>query len=78
MKAYLSSDLAELPIRVAELRMRQLDLRETATGYGERLSTAYMVHYRNKWRRVYCRCFSNVETLYIGKRADNLTVRLDS
>lgn len=38
----------------------------TATGYGEKIPTRYMVRvYDQKWRRVYARCFSNVATLYI-------------
>ena len=40
---------------------------QTASGYGRRMPTQYMVKYNNKWRRVYCICFSNAGTLYIGK-----------
>jgi len=42
-------------------------LQQTATGYGNRLATPYMVKVRGKWRRVYCCQYSNVGTLYIGK-----------
>lgn len=38
----------------------------TASGYGFRIPTQYMVRRNNKWRRVYACCFSNVSTLYIG------------
>jgi len=50
-------------------------LMQTATGYGKRIATATMVHYRGRWRRVYCCIFSNVGTCYIGKLSDNLIVR---
>lgn len=43
---------------------------QTATGYGNRLATPYMVKVRNKWRRVYCCQFSNAGTLYIGKAGE--------
>ena len=39
----------------------------TATGYGSRIPTRYMVLFNGKWRRVYARCYSNNSTLYIGK-----------
>lgn len=39
----------------------------TATGYGSRIPTRYMVKFNDKWRRVYCRIYSNSGTLYIGK-----------
>jgi hypothetical protein len=40
----------------------------TATGYGRKLPTAWLIKYghgRDVWRRVYCVCFSNSGTLYI-------------
>lgn len=49
----------------------------TATGYGSRIPTPYMVKFNGKWRRVYCRQYSNAGTLYIGKLApvgENLIV----
>jgi len=47
----------------------------TATGYGSRLPTQYMVKVVNRWRRVYCVCFSNVGTLYIGNLSDNQIIK---
>ena len=38
----------------------------TASGYGKRIPTRYMVRLNGKWRRVYCCIFSNIGTLYIG------------
>jgi hypothetical protein len=41
-------------------------LAQTASGYGRRLATPYLVRWRNRWRRVYCCQFGNVGTYYIG------------
>lgn len=41
-------------------------LQYTASGYGKRIPTRYMVRLNGKWRRVYCCIFSNNGTLYIG------------
>ena len=49
----------------------------TATGYGRRIPTRYVVRWGSKWRRVYCCQIANNGTLYIGSLADNLTVSLD-
>ena len=38
----------------------------TASGYGKRIPTRYMVRLNGKWRRVYLAIFSNSGTLYIG------------
>jgi hypothetical protein len=43
----------------------ELGLQYTATGYGNKLPTIYMVKYNNRWRRVYSICYSNVSTEYI-------------
>lgn len=42
----------------------------TATGYGKRIPTEYMVRHNGKWRRVYCCQYSNAGTCYIGKLGD--------
>lgn len=43
------------------------NLSYTASGYGKRIPTQYMVKFNGKWRRVYCKVYSNNGTLYIGK-----------
>jgi len=53
----------------------------TATGYGSRIPTRYMVKFNGRWRRVYCRQYSNVGTLYIGKLSplgQNILVLLEA
>lgn len=50
----------------------------TATGYGSRIPTRHMIRFNGKWRRVYCRIYSNSGTLYIGRLTDtgeNIFVR---
>jgi hypothetical protein len=39
----------------------------TATGYGARIPTPYMVHWKGRWRRVYVAQYSNAGTAYIGR-----------
>ena len=48
----------------------------TASGYGKRIPTRWVVRVENRWRRVYCCIYSNAGTCYIdgpkgadGKRA---------
>ena len=48
---------------------------QTATGYGSRLPTRYMVKWNGRWYRVKVICFSNSGTAYIGDKYDEcLTV----
>ena len=42
----------------------------TASGYGKRIPTEYMVKHNGKWKRVYTCCYSNTGTAYIGKWGD--------
>ena len=36
------------------------------TGYGKRIPTQYMVKLSdNRWRRVYCMCWSNIGSLWV-------------
>lgn len=34
-------------------------------GYGSKISTEYKVKVENKWRRVYCTCFSNNASYWV-------------
>ena len=69
---------ATIPVDLtaAPLWWHEKGLSQTASGYGSRLTTPYMVRFNNKWRRVYCRIYSNIGTLYIGKLSDNLIVNI--
>lgn len=48
------------------MRHHTKGLQYTATGYGRKIPTPYMVKLNGKWRRVYCAIFSNIGTCYIG------------
>lgn len=37
----------------------------TATGYGRRIPTSYMVKHEGRWKRVFCCIFSNSGTCFI-------------
>ncbi len=56
------------------LPFQKMGLQFTATGYGSKIPTRYMVQYNGKLRRVYCRIYSNAGTCYIGKLSDNLII----
>jgi hypothetical protein len=50
----------------------------TASGYGKRLPTQYMVELDGRWRRVYCCLYSNNGTCYIGKfKTNTVQINLD-
>jgi hypothetical protein len=49
----------------------------TASGYGARIPTEYMVWSVGRWRRVYCRIYSNNGTLYIGRGDAQIIVSID-
>lgn len=57
----------EVPAKESLLWWQEKGLSYTSTGYGSRIPTPYMVFFNGRWRRVYCRVYSNIGTLYIGK-----------
>jgi len=65
----------ELESKDAPLAWQESGLSYTAAGYGKRIPTRSMVRVHGKWRRVYCCIYSNIGTCYIGKLAENLTIR---
>lgn len=58
----VKTDIKEKP-----LPWQTRGLSYTASGYGARIPTAYLVKFKGKWRRVYCRIYSNSGTLFLGK-----------
>lgn len=47
----------------------------SATGYGSKIPTRYMIKFDNRWRRVYCAIWSNVGTLYAFIDGEKITVQ---
>lgn len=64
----------QVPAKVVELAWQKRGLSYTATGYGARIATSVMVWFKGKWRRVYCRIYSNSGTCFIGKWSGNIRV----
>lgn len=60
--------------KIVPLWWQEKGLSFTKTGYGSRIPTIHMVRYNGKWRRVYCRIYSNVGTLFIGKKYDGSAI----
>jgi len=49
-------------------------LQYTATGYGRKLPTEWMIRFRGRNYRMYCCCYSNVGTCYIVVKGEWLIV----
>ena len=65
-------------IRDCPLEWQKLKLSYTASGYGEKIPTSYKVFYGEKWRRVYCRVFSNIGSLYIMQGKEKLIINIEA
>ena len=85
MKAYIQHGrgttgpfcTASVDCKIKRLWWQDRGLQYTATGYGKRIPTQYMVKYEGNWRRVYCCVYSNAGTLYIGKLSDGLFINVE-
>jgi hypothetical protein len=60
-----SIDLEDYKVQTVELWWQKANLSPTASGYGDKLPTTKMVWFAGRWRRIYCRIYSNVGTCYI-------------
>jgi len=49
-------------------------LSQTASGYGKKITTHWMVQYMGKLRRVYCTIFSNAGTCWITVKGKKIVV----
>lgn len=49
-------------------------LMQTATGYGKKLTTAYMIKLGNRIYRIYCCIFSNNGTCFITRRGQEIII----
>jgi hypothetical protein len=63
-----------VPVVSKPLWWQEKGLSYTASGYGPRIPTRYMVKVNNKWQRVYCCIYSNIATCFIGKKYDGTNV----
>ena len=65
-----------VPVKVQELPWQKAGLTWTATGYGARIPTRYMVQYNGRWRRVYAACYGIAASHYIGRGESRLSVSI--
>lgn len=69
-----------VPCKENLLWWQKKGLTYTATGYGKKIPTPYMIRYGYPspiWRRVYCRIFSNSGTLYVVIKGQEVIVNID-
>lgn len=65
-----------VPCKEAPLQHHLLGLTYTASGYGAKLPTRYMVQVENRWYRVYSTCFSNTSSEWITVQGMRVSVSL--
>lgn len=61
---YLNRENPE-QVQAAPLWWQEQGLQYTATGYGSKIPTQYKAFVHGKFRRVYCRIFSNVGACFV-------------
>lgn len=70
----------QVEVKEAPMTHHLLGLQETATGYGAKLATRYMVQVDNglsvRWYRVYSTCYSNVSSEFVTVRGERIKVDL--
>ena len=61
-------------VTIEQLWWQKQGLQQTATGYGRKLTTEYMLHLPDSKQsyRVYAICFSNVASFYILRKGERL------
>ena len=65
-------------ILVKRMRWQEQGLSYTATGYGSKIPTQYMIKtIDERWRRVYCAIYSNVGTCYVMHGKEKTIVELN-
>lgn len=68
--AFLHFGIGNEPRQTIRVPLRETDRPQwglTATGYGNKIPSVYMVQWEGRWRRVYVCQYGNVGTAYIGK-----------
>jgi hypothetical protein len=70
--------MTKYEFRIMRLWWQKENLMFTASGYGRKIPTEYMVKYLNRWRRVYCSIFSNSDICYFIAQGQEITVDSDN
>lgn len=66
-----------LPVYEEPLKWQKKGISYTASGYGRKIPTPYVVTYKGRRRRVYACQFSNVATLYIIEKGDCHVIEIE-
>ena len=79
MQAYIRQGETRFtaPAEARPLWWQEKGLSYTASGYGRKIPTRYMVQLNGRWRRVYCCIFSNVGTCYVGNLSSDAMIVSD-
>lgn len=67
-----------LECKIEPLWWQEKGLQYTASGYGSKIPTRYKVKHNNRWKRVFCRIYSNIGTLYIMQGKERIIVDIES
>jgi len=68
LNCYLQFGKAPQPMQTVKadaVKLTETPRNNSASGYGSKLPTRYMIQHNNRWRRVYAICWSNCATHYI-------------
>lgn len=57
---------------VTDIKLTPQPFARTATGYGAKLPTRYMLRIGTRWHRLYAMCYGNTSTHYIVKAGEDL------
>lgn len=66
------------PALVTAVRITEAPLSTSATGYGPKIPTRYMIRYGAHWKRVYVMIYGNAGSAYIVHRHEDLHLDTDT
>lgn len=72
---YVEDNFTVGAVRVRELYCHKHGLMQTASGYGRKLASRYMVKIGTRWHRVYVMCLGNNGSAYICKGGQRFVIR---
>lgn len=64
-------------VKADALKETEAPRNNSATGYGPKIPTSYMLKYLNRWRRVYVAIYSNSGTPWVNVNGKRIVVSID-
>lgn len=64
----------EADLIIKETPIQKMGLSYTASGYGNKIPTQYMINFEGRNYRVYCRIYSNLGTCYIIRKGEEIVI----